>query len=218
MKISVVLPTLNEEDAVEHVIKQIHQHLKGFEYEVIVVDSGTDNTANLASKCGAEVYNVSFHGYGNQVRYGLERATGNILTIVDCDGTYPIECIPHFIAIIESGFDMVTGNRLNNGQKNIPILNRLANKIFSTMIQYYYGIKILDISTGMKVFRKDLMDKIELISDCELPVELLLKSAQNNFLITEVSINYYERIGGKSKLKRISMGWKYLKFIISQRR
>lgn len=215
MLISFVLPSLNEEASVTQVVTDIMEAAKDYESEIILVDSGTDYTADIAEHLGVDVYRVHFKGYGNQLRYGLKRAKGDIIVISDCDGTYPMDQIPEFLKKIEEGYDLVTGNRLFLGKRNIPALNVLANHIFSFMLRIIYGINITDISTGMKAFTKQVNDSINWTSNCELPVEMLIKPTLYHHKIAEIPIEYKERLGGTSKLKRFRMGYRYIAFIFS---
>lgn len=215
MIISFVLPSLNEEAAVTQVITEIKEAAKDYEYEIILVDSGTDRTAVIAKSLGVNVYKVHFKGYGNQLRYGLKRAKGDIIVISDCDGTYPMNQLPDFLKKIDEGYDLVTGNRLFIGKKNIPMLNVFANHVFSFLLKMLYRINIVDISTGMKVFTKQLNDTIRWTSNCELPAEMLIKPTLHHYKIIEIPIEYKQRLGGTSKLKRFRMGCRYVEFIFS---
>jgi glycosyltransferase involved in cell wall biosynthesis len=193
MMISFVLPSLNEEEAVASVISEIKKTSKNYESEIILVDSGTDQTAEIARKLGVDVYKVNFKGYGNQLRYGLQKAKGDIIVISDCDGTYPIKSLPRFLKKIEEGYDLVTGNRLLIGKRNIPLPNVFANHIFSYLLKLLFHIHVEDISTGMKVFTKQVNTSIRWKSDCELPVEMLIKPSLYGYKIAEIAIKYNGR-------------------------
>lgn len=188
------------------------------EYEIILVDSGTDRTADIAKEHGAKVFRVDFKGYGNQLRYGLSKAKGEIIVISDCDRTYPLLDLQRFLEKIEQGYDLVTGNRILYTSRNIPALNVLANRFFSALLRVIYGFQVEDISTGMKVFTKEVNGSICWESDCELPVEMLIKPILKGFKVVEIPIHYMERVGGSSKLKRLHMGWRYVAFIFACRK
>jgi len=117
MKISVVIPALNEEGIVGKTVQSIPQEKleeMGLETEIIVVDNAsTDNTAREAEEAGARVIHECHRGYGNAYRRGLNEATGDIILMGDADGTYPLSEAYEFIQpIINDGKEFVMGSRL----------------------------------------------------------------------------------------------------------
>lgn len=118
MKVSVVIPALNEEGIVGKTIKTIPvEEIKeaGYELEIIVVNNNsTDNTAKEAEDAGAEVILETNRGYGNAYLRGFKEATGDIIIMGDADGTYPLEQSMDFINyIVEDGSDFVIGSRFD---------------------------------------------------------------------------------------------------------
>ncbi|MGA1840880.1 MAG: glycosyltransferase [bacterium] len=213
MKLSFVLPSLNEEESVAKVIGDI-QKVTDKQAEIILVDSGVDKTAMIAKQMNATVYKVKQISYGYSVKYGLKKATGDVIFTADCDGTYPMEQIPDFLDQINAGYDLVTGNRFANGRLNIPFLSRLGNFFFRTIIKWLYGIVIYDVTTGMKAIRKEVAHAFEWESNWALPIELVIRPIFKGHRLKEIPIEYYERYGGETKLKHISMGLAYLRCII----
>ena len=101
MKISVIIPALNEEDVIESTIREIPiDELKkcGFDTEIIVIDNNsTDKTAEIAKKAGAIVIKEPKIGYGNAYLRGFRESTGDIIVMGDADGTYPFDKIHEYI-------------------------------------------------------------------------------------------------------------------------
>ncbi|ANU48306.1 hypothetical protein ADH76_11260 [Enterocloster clostridioformis] len=218
MLISFILPTLNEEGSVESVINGIYKNTKNYNIEILVIDSGTDKTAMIAERLGATIYKVKFNGYGNQVRYGFKKAIGDIVIISDCDGTYSMDYLPNLInTIIYLNYDLVIGNRFAQGVKNIPLSNYLANKFFSILIFLIYKARVSDITTGFKACRRTFIEDNIWLSDCELPAEMIINATIGKYRMVEIPISYRERIAGESKLKKYSMGLKYILFILKNR-
>ena len=117
MKISIVIPALNEEGIVGKTVRtvpldKLHEH--GLETEIIVVDNAsTDNTAKEAQEAGARVVLGSKRGYGNAYLKGFSEATGDIVVMGDADGTYPFQITYEFIQpILKGEADFVMGSRL----------------------------------------------------------------------------------------------------------
>jgi glycosyltransferase involved in cell wall biosynthesis len=213
MKISVVTTTLNEEESVEKVINDIRLATAN-QAEIIVVDSGTDHTAEIAEKLGARVFRVQPKGYGASLKYGFKMASGDVIITTDCDGTYPLEMIPEFAAAIEAGYDVINGSRLaGKAKKKIPLVNRLGNRSTCILLRLLYGIKVTDSSTGMKACRKEVIKSIDWETNCAIPIELLIRPKLAGFKIKEVPIDYRERYGGQTKLKRFYTVQTYLRCI-----
>ncbi|MEJ2740150.1 MAG: glycosyltransferase family 2 protein, partial [Dehalococcoidia bacterium] len=116
-KISVVIPALNEETAIEQTIKGVPEselNKMGYDVEILIVDNGsTDRTAEISINAGARVIYEPRRGYGRAYRTGFEHATGDIIATADADLTYPVEDIPQFVKILnDEELDFITTNRL----------------------------------------------------------------------------------------------------------
>ena len=126
-KISLTMITLNEEKAVEKVIRDI-QNLDR-RIEIIIVDSSSDKTGKIAEDLGANVfYQIPPKGYGPAMDYALKCSSREVIITVDCDDTYPLDQVDHFSKLImDEDYDVVDGNRLPSKPKNMPYLNYIAN-------------------------------------------------------------------------------------------
>jgi len=112
--VSVVMGAYNEREAIGPVLDDIDDATDG-QAEVVVVDSSTDGTAAVAREHGATVVEQPPQGYGVAVREALLSATNPVRITTDCDGTYPLDRIPDFLALINDGYDVVSGDRLYHG-------------------------------------------------------------------------------------------------------
>ncbi|MBO3804154.1 MAG: glycosyltransferase family 2 protein, partial [Candidatus Brockarchaeota archaeon] len=131
-KVSVVIPTLNEQEAISKVIKQIKAHVPGC--EIIVVDSGEDGTHELALKSGAKVLKEPRLGYGRAIRRGLAAATGSILLFVDGDNSYSASDIPKVIEPIMSGeADLSIGTRFHSRPQGMTVTRYVGNLIINSI-------------------------------------------------------------------------------------
>lgn len=194
-KLSVVMISMNEEKAVAAVIKDIKSVVA--DAEILIVDSSSDKTAEIAESLGAKVIKqFPPKGYGKAMELALKSASGDIVITLDCDGTYPTKEIPNLINLIEKGYDLVSTTRVQKRPKTMPFENFLANRVFAFLAFIRHGIKTTDVHSGMRAYTKKLIHSINWNSDGPaLPVELLIRSIKNGFKYAEVPIEYYERIG-----------------------
>jgi len=220
-RLSVVTITLNEEEAVARVIPDIKQATGG-NCEIVVVDSSTDRTPEIARSLGARVIHQEPRGYGIAMREALLAAEGEIVISTDCDDTYPMEMIPDFVRGIEEGFDIVSGSRLLGQFKpvNMPASNWLANWLFAAITQALYGFPTTDVTTGMRAYRRQVLHSIDWETNYALPAELLIRPLLKGFRLKEIPIPYRARVGeitlhrwrsGKAFLRGITkykFGWR----------
>lgn len=225
-KVSVVFPALNEEQAVGESVSSVpFDELKklGVEVEVLVVDNASDDkTAEKARGAGARVVFEGRRGYGSAYLRGFKEASGDIIVMLDADGTYPAEDIPRFIKPLLSGeADLVTGTRIK-GKINpgaLPWLHRnIGVPLLTWMLNLLYGTKVSDAHCGMRAFTKDALEKMELSSTgMEFASEMLIKAAQENLRVLEIPIEYRARTGGKPKLEPLRDGLRHMRFMLSYR-
>ena len=212
MKVSVVMGTRNEEKAIEKVIKDI-KNVTNNQAEIIIVDGSTDKTPELANGLGAKVIIQKPKGYGVAVRLALLSATRDIVITTDCDDTYPMEDIPKFVKLIEEGYDIVSGSRMSKNIGTMPIFNRFGNWFFATITSVLYDIKVTDVTTGMRAYRRDIIHSINWTENVGLSAELLFRPALRKYKIIEIPIDYRERLG-ETKLDPIIGGIGIFKSII----
>ena len=210
-KISVVIPALNEEEAIEAVVLAIPRdelRRMGFEVEVLVIDNGSeDRTAELARNAGAEVVFEPTRGYGRAYKTGFDSAQGQIIATADADLTYPVEDIPELVKLLEEeNLDFITTNRFAKMESNVMSpRNRLGNSVLNLTTRLFFRIDLKDSQSGMWVFRKDLLNSMHLNSD-GMPFSEELKLEACHFAKCrwrEVPIEYRDRVG-KVKLS----GWR----------
>lgn len=210
--VSVVMGTYNEAAAIESVLADIEAVTDG-KAEIVVVDSSTDGTANLARDHGATVISQPPQGYGVAVHEALQSATNPVRITTDCDGTYPMERIPEFLDYINDGYDVVSGDRLYHGAATMPTLNRYGNHAFAALASALMGRRVHDVTTGMRAYRSDLIEAIEWTENTGLSAELLLRPVMRGYRIREEPIDYDERLG-ETKLDPFTGGAAIAKSIV----
>ena len=201
MRVSVIIPTHNEAQAIGRVLADLPSDLIA---EVIVVDSNSnDGTPEIAARMGARVIHEPRRGYGRACLTGLARANSPDI-VVFLDGDYsdrPSE-LPILIGpIIQGHADITLGSRL--GQQRIPAAlpwhQAFGNRLAAALIRLLYGLKITDLGP-FRAGRADLLRALALEETTYgWAVEMILKGALGGFRVVEVPVTYYPRIG-KSKI------------------
>jgi glycosyltransferase involved in cell wall biosynthesis len=219
-EISVVIPCLNEEEAVGKVVDQAWEgiRLAGREGEVLVVDNGsTDRSAEIAAEHGARIVSELRRGYGSAYLKGLAVARGKYVVMGDADETYPLEQLPLFVERLEAGDDLVMGSRFTGSIHGdaMPFLNRfVGNPILTGMLNLLFGVKVSDAHCGMRAIRRDAIATLDLHSTgMEFASEMVFKAYRRDLRVSEIPIDYYPRVG-ESKLNRFGDAWRHVRFML----
>ena len=219
-EISVVIPCLNEEEAVGKVVDQALEGIRksGRTGEVIVVDNAsTDAASEVAAEHGAIVVREERPGYGSAYLAGLAVARGDYVVMGDADETYPLWELGPFVDKLAAGDDLVMGSRFEgtiHGEA-MPWLNRhVGNPILTGMLNLFFGVKISDAHCGMRAVRKDALPVLDLHSTgMEFASEMVFKAFRRKLRVSEIPIDYYPRVG-ESKLNRFGDAWRHVKFML----
>jgi glycosyltransferase involved in cell wall biosynthesis len=219
-EISVVVPCLNEEDAVGSVVDQAFEgiRLSGRSGEVIVVDNNSaDRSAEVAAAHGARVVRELRPGYGSAYLAGLEAARGAYVVMADADETYPVSELSPFVERLAEGDDLVMGSRFEGTIHGdaMPWLNRhVGNPILTGLLNLFFGVKISDAHCGMRAVRRDALPVLDLHSTgMEFASEMVFKAYRRGLIVSEIPIDYYPRVG-ESKLNRFGDAWRHVKFML----
>ncbi len=215
--ITVAMITMDEEGAVAKVIGDIRALLPAA--EVLVVDSSGDRTPDIAASLGARVIRqVSPRGYGPAMDLALRSAGRAVVVTLDCDDTYPVSGIaPMARQVLDGRCDLVDGSRLEHKPAAMPWINYLANRGFAGMASILFGRRISDLHSGMRAYRKSMIEALRYRADgAALPVELLLRPMRQGYRVSSVFIPYRERIG-KSTMRPLESAWWTARRIFSSR-
>ena len=223
-KVSVVIPTKNEEGAIGQVIKEVKTVLNGAESEVVVVDASNDNTPTEAIRAGAKlVKQVGKGGFGEAVMQGVYWSKGDYIVLMDGDGTYDAADIPKLLEpLMKDEADFVNGDRFANMHDGaMRSLNLIGNRLLTKVGNSLFRTDINDSQSGMKAFSRGILTNVALLekgfSACS---ELVAEAAKAHLRIAEVGITYKPRIG-ETKLNPVSAGtaifWSSLKMLIDYR-
>jgi glycosyltransferase involved in cell wall biosynthesis len=218
--VSVVMPCLNEEEAIGACIEKILKTFAstGIDGEIIVCDNGsTDKSVAIAEGLGVCVVHQPLQGYGNAYLEGFAHARGKYLIMGDADDTYDFTLIPEFLAKLkDKGYDFVTGSRyLERGDESIPFLHRfIGNPLLTAILNVLFGTAYTDVYCGFRGFSRAAYDLIQPVSPgMEFNLELAINAGLAGLKIAEVPIRLHPR-KGKSKLRTIRDGWRSLRMML----
>jgi glycosyltransferase involved in cell wall biosynthesis len=220
IEVSVVLPCLNEEEAVGICINKIKEVFarERLKAEIIVADNGSvDRSREIAQREGAKVVLEPKRGYGAAYLRGLQEVKGKYIIIGDSDNTYDFYDIPKFLQPLKEGYDFVMGSRFKGKmQKGAMSWSHryIGNPIISGIFRLFFRTRISDALCGMRAFTLGAYRKMKLRTlGMEFATEMIVAALQNSFKIQELPVDYHPR-GGRSKLKPFSDAWRYIRFML----
>ncbi len=202
MKISVIIPCFNEENTIIKILKKVNEQRKIFDLEIIVSDDGSvDKTIKLLEE-KKELYDKLVKskknsGKGSAIKKGLELSEGEIIIFQDADLEYdPNDFIKLIRPFLENEADVVYGSRFigSSAHRVIYYSHRVANFLITNLVNIFTNINYTDVETGYKVFRKKILDQIDLNEKSfGIEIETTMKISKLNPKIFEVGISYNGR-------------------------
>jgi glycosyltransferase involved in cell wall biosynthesis len=215
-KITVVIPALNEEEGIGHVLREIPIDAllnMGYETEVMVIDNGSkDKTGYIARQHGATVIIQPVRGYGNAYKAGFANASGDIIATGDADLTYPFEDLPEIIQKMQKeNLDFISTDRLKYVSSEVMTPSHIfGNKILTTMTKLLFNLPFVDSQSGMWIFRREIWDELDVRSSgMPFSQELKIEAHIRGFRCAEVPIKYRLRMG-ETKLSVFKDGSKVM--------
>jgi hypothetical protein len=220
VRVSVVIPCLNEAENIARCVTLAREVLDGSEItgEIIVVDNGSeDGSAELAEAAGATVVREPRRGYGRAYLSGFEVARGDYIVMIDADLTYDFREIPRFVKELDDGAELVMGNRMQSITPGaMPWLNRyVGNPIMSRSINLLFRTRVRDPQCGMRAFRRDALPRLDLYSwGFEFASEMVFRAARVKLDVRQFPITLHPRGGGVPKLSPMRDGWRNLRLML----
>jgi glycosyltransferase involved in cell wall biosynthesis len=222
LDLSVVMPCLNESLTLGTCIRKARATIErlGIRGEVIVADNGsTDGSQALAEELGARVVPIQARGYGSALRGGIAVARGRYVIMGDSDDSYDFTQLGDFIGKLDEGYDLVMGNRFHGEirQGAMPFLHRyLGNPVLSWLGRLFFGCPVGDFQCGLRGFRKDSIDRLELqTTGMEFSTEMVVKATLFGLRIIEIPTTLSP--DGRDRpphLRTWRDGWRYLRFLL----
>jgi len=221
LKLSVVIPTLNEAKSIGEVIDELRSNLdgRGLDYEIMIVDGrSSDDTRSIAGERGAVIVDEPRKGYGRAYKTGFERARGDIIATMDGDWTYPAEAILPLMEMLErDDLEFITTDRFGHMEPGaMSNMHKIGNLALSFTTRLLFGRKIRDSQSGMWVFRREALSKLNLTNDGMPFSEEIKIEAFRKLRSREVMIAYRKRVG-EVKLSSWRDGWYNFSFLLIKR-
>lgn len=223
MSLSIIIPAHNEEKNIEKVIKSIEQNVN-MEHETVVIDDhSNDKTSEVVQQLAKENKNIRLvkndydQGFTNALRKGFNSASHDMILPVMADLCDDTNTINAMYRIALEGFDIVCGSRYMKGGKKIggPKVKSFFSRFVGFSLNLFIGIPTKDISNSFKLYRKTIIDSINIESDgFEVSVEIPLKAYFQGYKITEVPTTWINRKEGESKFNTFKHGFRYLKLYL----
>jgi len=211
MKVSIIIPALNESESIRKVLEEIP---KGIADEIIVSDGhSTDGTQSIAREMGCRVIEQKGKGFGAGVDSGIKEAKGDVVVVVNADGSQNPRDIPRLLEKIKEGYDLVLASRYlpGSGSDDDTILHYFGNKIFTLLCNKCYGVGVSDSLYFFLSAKKKVFDTLKLRShNSGYCIELLIKAHRAGFRITEIPSFERKRMGGKAKVNAFRNGFQIL--------
>jgi glycosyltransferase involved in cell wall biosynthesis len=219
VKVSVVIPALNEAESLPYVLPRV----PAWVHEVVLVDGqSVDATVDVARQLRPDIRILQQDGVGKgaALRTGIAAATGDIVVMLDADGSTDPAEIPLFVGALVAGADFVKGSRFLQGAdtRDMPPLRRLGNWAFVVLANLLFGTRFSDITYGYRAVWRHAADALALeIDGWANEIVGNIRAAGRGLRVVEVASIEHARVAGVPKLQTFSAGWAILKGILSER-
>lgn len=218
--VSVLVPCYNEENAIDETIQKLDQALAALDsYEIVAVEDGSaDRTLERLNTLKSRFPNLRVvahdrnRGYGAALKTGMRHADSELIAIIDADGTYPIHDLPKLVHLAKD-FDMVVGARTGSNV-TYSTLRKIPKFFLHRWINWIVNVKVPDINSGMRVFRKSMAQKFIRIlpNGFSFTITITISSLRNNYRVHFEPIDYYQR-KGNSKIHPIKDTLRFVQII-----
>ena len=207
--VSVVIPTLNEAGTIREILTTIHKEV-AYPKEIIVVDgNSTDGTKEIVKDTNfCRLIVESRRGYGLALRTGMNHAKGNVVVMVDGDGTYEVRHINMLLnKLVEKDADLCMATRMYDPKKAMGFMNFVGNKVITFCFDLLYGKFLSDTQSGFRAISSEAIGRVDFHEDdMSFATEMLVKFAMEDFKMVEVPSTYKSRKYGRTKLRKFKSG------------
>jgi glycosyltransferase involved in cell wall biosynthesis len=219
--VTVIIPTRNEEKSIAEVIQELSK--MGYDDLLIVDGNSLDRTVEHAKESGANVMVQNGRGKGDALRQAFNYADldGDVVVIMDADGSMNPREVPLLIKALELGVDLAKGSRfLSYGRsEDLSLTRRIGNQFFLLLVNLFWSADYTDLCYGFAAFRKDAVEKLgpRLRSkNFEIETEVFVKAKKLGLKVIEVPSVEFRRQYGKSNLSSFLDGFRILTTIIRE--
>lgn len=213
-KITIILPTRNEENTIGDIIKQVSKYSN----DILVIDGHSkDSTRSIAESLKARVVLDDGKGKGAALRIAAKNTNRDIIVFIDADGSHETKDIPKLVKpILEGKSDFVIASRMLGGSDELHgtfsnFFRNLGSNLIQLVINYCFNVRLTDCENGFRAIKTSLFHELNLKSnDFDIEEEMVLKALKKKCVIMEVPSHEYERKFGKSQLSLWKIGYKFI--------
>ena len=217
-KISIVIPTLDEEDTIAEII----EGCKPYGDEILVVDGHSrDRTREVAESLGVKVILDNRKGKGEALRHVVNFVNGNIIVFIDADGSHDPKDIPKLVEpIIKDEADHVSGSRLIGGSSELhggfdECFRLMGSSFITACINWRFKVKLSESQNGFRAIKTGVMKQLGLTENITtIEQEMIMKTLKKGFRMAEVPSHEYERKKGYSKISLRKVWFRYVYTVV----
>jgi len=226
-KVSVVMPAYNEEEYIAKAVKEFSS-IPEVDEVIVVNNNSTDRTKELAIRAGAIVVDEEKQGYGYACQRALKEASGDLIILVEPDGTFSAHDIEKFLAY-SNDFDFVIGSRTSKEMihegANMGKFLKWGNWALAKMIEVLFnGPSLTDVGCTYRLIKRDALEKIKdkfTVGGSHFSPEMMILAIKSLIPMIEIPVNYKERKGSSKitgrKWAAFKLGLRMIKLILSYR-
>ncbi len=215
IKLTILIPTLNEADNLRFLLPRIHEILIGKipedEYEILIVDAKSkDGTEKVAEENRARLIEVG-RGYGIAIAEGIRQSRGQYIVTMDADFSHSPYIIPILYSYREQAELLIASRYIKNGFNHAPFFRNILSLILNSVFRFALSIPVRDMSSGFRLYNKKIFDVVQPKKQNYVVLqEILMKSYAHGFTVKEVPFHYHPRKYGSSKARLLKFGVEYL--------
>lgn len=220
LSIDIIIPTLNEEHSIAEVIRELK--LAGFSNILVIDGNSNDKTAAVAKRLGVTVLFQNGKGKGDALRqaFNYDGIHGDIVVIMDADGSMNPQEVFSLIEALDSGVDAVKGSRFVRGgyTEDMTFIRRIGNGLFVLMTNLLCSTRYTDLCYGFAAFKREAIEKLYPYlqsKNFEIETEIFIKAKKLGLRVKEIPSIESRRKHGKSNLMAYKDGFRILKVIIN---
>ena len=217
-KITVVIPTLDEEGTIGSIVKGCEAHAD----EIIVIDGHSgDRTREIAEGLGAKVILDHKKGKGEALRHSLSHATGDIIVFIDADGSHNPDDIQKLVQpIIDGDADHVSGSRLTGGSSELhggfdECFRLMGSSFITACINWKFNVRLSESQNGFRAIKTKVIKELDLKENITtIEQEMIIKTLKKGFRMAEVPSHEHKRVAGYSKISLRKVWFRYVYSLI----
>jgi dolichol-phosphate mannosyltransferase len=217
-KLAVVIPAWNERENLELLLPALRETLNGLDvpWEIIVADGGSrDGTAEVATGRGARVVLQRERGYGAALLEGIQASQAPYVVTMDADLSHRPTFIEDLWRHRSDAEVLIASRYIPGGVSETHWFRRMCSRILNFTYRRFLSLPVKDISSGFRMYRRDILDGIRCDArDFDILEEVLIKVYAQGFRVRELPFRYLSRGTGRSHARLFKFGWAYLKTLI----